>query len=98
MTIPGYVSAKSPVVEMMSNTRMPMASCSAPVMTRLPPLSIIWFTAPPNAHAKATAPESSAAAAAGPPSDWINSTLEVSTPRCSSIFNSLKCVTFPNGV
>ena len=46
----------------------------------------------------ATAPESSAATAAGPPSDWINSTVEVSTPRCSSLFNSLKWVTLPSGV
>ena len=75
-----------------------MASCSEPVITKLPPLAIIWFTAPPNAHAIATSPESKAATAAGPPSDWINSTVDVSTPKCSSIFNSLKWVTLPNGV
>ena len=83
---------------MTSKTRMPMASCSAPVITRFPPLAIIWFTAPPNAHAKATSPESSAAAAAGPPSDSIRITVAVSTPRCSSIFNSLKWATSPKGV
>ena len=94
----GCSAANVPVVEMMSKTRMPMASCSEPVITKLPPLAIIWLTAPPNAQAMATSPESKAATAAGPPSDWISSTEAVSTPRYSSIFNSLKWVPLPNGV
>ena len=46
----------------------------------------------------ATSPASRAATAAGPPSDWMSSTELVSTPRCSSIFSSLKWVTLPSGV
>ena len=98
MTTLGCCAAKSPVVEMMSKTRMPMASCSAPVISRFPPLAIIRLTAPPNAHAITASPASKAATAAGPPSEGISSTVEVSTPRCSSIFSSLKWVTLPKGV
>ncbi len=98
MTTDGCASAKLRGAEMMSNTRMPRASCSAPVITRLPPAASIVLIAPPNAHAIATSPFSKAATAAGPPSEGMRLTSSSDTPRCSSILSSLKCVTLPIGV